>query len=458
MGNAEAVGEASDDSFEEDDDFENEIDGILKEVDQEETGRQTEMAFNTGGFVNPSYYDVEKAPKNPALDIRYFNDSEGKTFYMPFINGKPMKPMPNGAVQTSGPAPKTSTTGGGGGDAGGAAAGAGVAGVIADTRDLTSTTASTVKSGDTTTSSTATQQQQISDAKDAGASSGISGVYTGSNLADFGKNDMIYNPGGSGAAGELTIQDLHSGITTSDVKLATTIGSAIASAMGIPGIATLPARLAINKFGADKYNEWIGKLNQEITGKAGGLDTSTTEGRAGAASQIDQLTDKDSSKPAASAGAIGTGSIAAQASTDVSDALRGTGLSDDQIGTFAQRAADAIVSGIDMNTAVNNAKNAAVDALQATELGSYMSKEEIANTVFNRQPETQMTDTGFNMPYESPPTETTNVVPDDVDFWSWDTMDGSSTEEEETEDSRFFNSGPTSIVRNPFKKKETQRD
>ena len=55
MGNAEAVGEASDDSFEEDDDFENEIDGIMKEVDQNEIGRQTEMAFNTGGFVNASY-------------------------------------------------------------------------------------------------------------------------------------------------------------------------------------------------------------------------------------------------------------------------------------------------------------------------------------------------------------------------------------------------------------------
>jgi hypothetical protein len=452
MGNAEAVDEASDDTYEEDDDFENEIDDIMKEVDQEETGRQTEMAFNTGGFVNASYYDIEKAPKNPALDIRYFNDAQGKQFYMPFINGKPMKPMPNGAVQTSGPAPKTTTTGGGGGDAGGAAAGAGVAGVIADTRDLTSTTSSIVKSGDTaTTGSTATQQQQISDSKNAGASSGISGVYTGGNLADFGRNDMIYNPGGSGAAGELTIQDLHSGITTSDVKLATTIGSAIASAMGIPGIATLPARLAINKFGADKYNEWIGKLNQEIAGKAGGLDTSTTEGRAGAASQIDQLTDKDSSKPAASAGAIGTGSIASQASTAVSDALRGTGLSDDQIGNLAQRAADAIVSGIDQNTAINNAKNAAVDALQATELGSYMSKEEISNSVFNRQSETQT-----STPSPAPLTETTNVVPDDVDFWSWDTMDGSS-QEEETEDSRFFNSGPQGIVKNPFAKKFTQQ-
>jgi hypothetical protein len=411
MGNAEAVGEASDDTYKEDDDFENEIDGIMKEVDQNEIGRQTEMAFNIGGFVNASYYDIEKAPKNPALDIRFFKDNEGKDFYMPFINNKPMKPMPNGAIQQSSrptrritPSDTRGEAGGGaGGGGGGGAGGGGVTNNIS-----------------ATSGSIATQQQQISDSQNSGASSGVSGVYTGSNLADFGRNDMIYNPGGSGPAGEVTIQDLHSGITSSDVRLATTIGSAIASAMGIPGIATLPARLAINKFGADKYNEWIGRLNQEIVGEAGGIDTSTTEGRAGAASQIDQLTDNTSSKPAASAGAIGTGSIAAQASAAVSDALRDTGLSDEQIGTFAQRAADAVVSGIDQNVAINNAKNAAVDALQATELGSYMSKEEIANNVFNRQVETQADDidTGFTPKFRK--------FDDgdwfDIDFWSWDMM------------------------------------
>ena len=450
MGNAEAVGEASDDSFEEDDDFENEIDGIMKEVDQEETGRQTEMAFNTGGFVNASYYDIEKAPKNPALDIRFFKDSAGKDFYMPFINGKPMKPMPNGATQTGAPAPKTPTTGGGGGDAAGAGGGAGAGaggGIVGG---------GTSGAG-ADTSSTAIQQQQISDSQNAGASSGISGVYTGSNIADFGRNDMIYNPGGSGPAGEVTLQDLHSGITSSDVKLATTIASAIASAMGIPGIVTLPMRLAINKFGADKYNEWIGKVNQETFGRAGGFDTSTIEGRAGAASQIDQAIDPKDSRPAATSGAIGTGSIAAQASSAVADALKGTGLSDAEIGNLSQRAANAVVSGIDMNLAVNNAKNAAVDAIQekfSDQFGlANVTREDIVNTVFGNVRGNEEFD-----------------FTDDALFGNfWGTMDeggqASSTEDEEefTEDEEeLFDSGSwmgstaPKIDASLFKKLESQ--
>lgn len=473
MGNAEDVGEKANSTYEEDDDFESNIDEVMKDVDREETSRQTEMAFNTGGFVNQSYYDLTKAPKNPALDIRYFKDSAGKDFYMPFINGKPMKPMPNGATQTGGPAPNTDTTGGGGGNAGGAAAGAGATTIIGG--GITTGT-----SGASDTSGTATQQQQVSDAKNAGASSGISGVYTGSNLADFGKADMIYNPGGSGPSGEVTIQDLHSGINTSDVKLATSIASAIASAMGIPGIVTLPARLAINKFGADKYNEWMGKLNQEIVGRAGGVDTSTTEGIASAASQIDQLRDKNDSKPAASAGAIGTGSIAAQASSNVAAALKGTGLTDAEIGNLSQRAADAIISGIDQNTAVNNAKNAAVDAIQekfSDQFGlANITREDIVNTVFGTARGTEelagswmeTPDLSTNLPsavagemVTAPPTATPSVepsqpfefTPDDALFGDfWGTMD----EEEETNDNGFFDSGPTRFVENPFLKTFTQ--
>jgi hypothetical protein len=433
MGNAEAVGEASDDSFEEDDDFENEIDGIMKEVDQNEIGRQTEMAFNTGGFVNASYYDIEKAPKNPALDIRFFKDVAGKDFYMPFINGKPMKPMPNGAIQQSSRPTKRITPSDPRGEAGGGAGGV-TGGVSGGVTNNTSAT----------TGSTATQQQQISDSQNAGAGSGISGVYTGSNIADFGRNDMIYNPGGSGPAGEVVTEDLwNSSISNADVKLGTTVLSTLASAMGVPGIVTLPLRLAINKYGADAVNAYFGRLNQEMVGKAGGLDTSTTEGRAGAASQIDQLTDKGSSKPAATSGAIGTGSIAAQASAAVSDALRGTGLSDEQIGTFAQRAADAIISGADQNNAINNAKNAAVDAIQekfSDQFGlANVTREDIVNTVFNRQAETQtsVVDTGFSMPYEAPAFDSTgdfsmpyeapafdNFDSAGVDFWNWDNFGG----------------------------------
>lgn len=488
MGNAEEVGEEANSTYEEgeeDDDFESNIDDVMGEVDRESLGQQTEMAFNTGGFVNPSYYDLEKAPKNPALDIRYFKDSTGKDFYMPFINGKPMNPMPNGVTQTGGPAPKTGTTGGsggGGGDAGGAAAGAGAAGVIADTRDLTGTLKPNAP-GAVDTSGPATQQQQISDSKNAGASSGISGVYTGSNLADFGKSDMIYNPGGSGPSGEVVTEDLwNSSISSANIKLGTTVLSTLASAMGVPGIVTLPIRLAINKYGADAVNAYLGRLNQEMVGKAGGVDTSTTEGRAAAASQIDQLTDKGSSKPAASAGAIGTGSIASQASSAVADSLKGTGLTDDEIGNLAQRASSAIISGIDQNVAINNAKNAAVDAIQekfGDQFGlANITREDIVNTVFGNVRGTEelagswmeTPDLSANLPsavvgetavapppvVSTPPVEPSQPFDftDDALFGDfWGTMD----EEEETNDSGFFNSGPPGIVKNPFAKKFTQQ-
>ena len=381
MGNAEEVGKKADDTYEEgeeDDDFESNIDDVMGEVDRESLGQQTEQAFNTGGFVNQSYYDLTKAPKNPALDIRYFKDSAGKDFYMPFINGKPMKPMPNGATQTGGPA----TTGSGGaGKVGGGGAGGGFAG------------GSSVVGGGITggltnnTSGPATQQQQISDAKNAGTSSGISGVYTGDNLADFGRADMIYNPGGSGPSGEIMTEDLWtSSISNANVKLGTTVLSALASAMGVPGILTLPFRLAVNKFGADKVNAWLGEANRQTVARGAGIDPSTPEGTAAAASLVDRTVDTRSSKPAATPGAIGTGSIAAQASSAVSDALRGTGLSDAEIGNLSQRAADAVISGIDMNLAVNNAKTAAVDAIQekfSDQFGTAnVTREDVVNAVF----------------------------------------------------------------------------
>lgn len=398
MGNAEEAGEKADDAYEEgeeeDDNFESDIDEIMKEVDQEEVGRQTEQAFNTGGFVNPSYYDIAKAPKNPALDIRYFKDSAGKDFYMPFINGKPMKPMPNNATQSSGPPPKTSGggtgEGGGAGGGGGPGAGAGALvpsplGGILDTNKPSDTV--------TTTPKTVGETWGTQD---------VYGTYTGENLADFGRADMIYNPGGSGPSGEIMTEDLWtSSVSNANVKLGTTVLSALASAMGVPGILTMPFRLAVNKFGADKANAWLGEANRRTVARGAGIDPSTPEGTAAAASLVDRTADREPIKgevtvrgetrqyefnpqPAATPGAIGTGGIAANASSAVSDALRGTGLSDDQIGSFAQRAADSVVRGTDINAAVNSAKAAAVDAIHATEAGSYMSKEEIENAIFNK--------------------------------------------------------------------------
>lgn len=345
MGNAEDVGEKADDTYEDDSEFESEIDDIMKEVDREEMGRQTEMAFNTGGFVNPSYYDLAKAPKNPALDIRYFNDDQGKTFYMPFINGKPMKPMPNGAVQTGAPTGGKPASGDdtdkeAGGGAGGGVTGGGAGGgalVIGAGTNMGGT-----KTDDGTKAG-------------AGSSVSVSGTYTGSNIADFGRSDLIYNPGGSGKAGEIVTEDLFGGITRAQTQLGNAAVTALAAAAGVPGILTQGVRWAIKKYGQDAVNQFAGQLNQEMVGRAGGLDVTTTEGRAGAMSQIDQIRDRGDTTAAASAGALGTGGRAADVGKYVYEQLQDSGLSDAQKAEAAQNAVNAVIRGKSMEEAVREA-------------------------------------------------------------------------------------------------------
>jgi hypothetical protein len=362
MGNAEEAGAAADDTYEEDDNFESEIDDIMEEVDKEETGRQTEMAFNAGGFVNPSYYDLEKAPKNPALDIRYFNDSEGKTFYMPFINGKPMKPMPNGAVQVGMPTgkstipttPKDVTTS------------------SSDLKDLR-TSGTLLGGGASTIISTGTTKPADDTKAGAGTSVGVAGTYTGSNIADFGRSDLIYNPGGSGAGGEIVGDDLwNSSISKFQVNLGSAALTTLAGALGVPGILTMGFRAATNKYGVDAVNQFLARANQEMVAKAGGIDLKQTAnvldpisgrptsqtmpiGVAAAASQIDQLGQIPGSGGtfAATAGATGTGGRAADVGAYVAQSLAGTGLSDAQIATAAQEAANAVINGKSLMDAVS---------------------------------------------------------------------------------------------------------
>ena len=368
MGNAEEAGAAADDTYEEDDDFESEIDDIMKEVDQEETGRQTEMAFSAGGFVNPSYYDLEKAPKNPALDIRYFNDSEGKTFYMPFINGKPMKPMPNGAVQVGMPTgkstipttPKDVTTS------------------SSDLKDLR-TSGTLLGGGASTIISTGTTKAADDTKAGAGTSVGVAGTYTGSNIADFGRSDLIYNPGGSGAGGEIVGDDLwNSSISKLQVNLGSAALSTLAAAMGVPGILTMGFRAASNKFGVNAVNAFLADANQKMVAKAGGIDLNRTEpvagftidpisgkptfgtspiGVAAAASQIDQLGQIPGSGGtfAATAGATGTGGRAADVGMYVADILQERGVSPDKIAEAAQSAVNAVIGGKSMMDAVADA-------------------------------------------------------------------------------------------------------
>ena len=347
MGNAEEAGAAADDTYEEDDDFESEIDDIMKEVDQEETGRQTEMAFSAGGFVNPSYYDLEKAPKNPALDIRYFNDSEGKTFYMPFINGKPMKPMPNGAVQTGMPTgkstipttPKDVTTS------------------SSDLKDLR-TSGTLLGGGASTIISTGTTKPADDTKAGAGTSVGVAGTYTGSNIADFGRSDLIYNPGGSGAGGEIVGDDLwNSSISKFQVNLGSAALTTLAGALGVPGILTMGFRAATNKYGVDAVNQFLARANQEMVARAGGIDLTKPGGVAAAASQIDQLGQIPGSGGtfAATAGATGTGGRAADVGMYVAHILQERGVSPDKIAEAAQSAVNAVIGGKSMMDAVADA-------------------------------------------------------------------------------------------------------
>lgn len=341
-GNAEEAPKSGE-SFEEEDDgdysgFEEEIDSIMSETENEERGRQTERAFNTGGFVNPAYYDVAKAPKNPALDIRYFNDTQGKTFYIPFVNGKPMRPLPNGATPTGGP-----TLGSGG---------------------VGNITPANVPTPDKPTTSnivfdkTVTNTSSVQDASKL-TTPGREGTYTGENIQQFGNPNMAYNVGGTGAAGELTNDDLFKSFGNAEMKLGGAALTVLASAAGVPGIVANGVGWAIDKYGRNAVNEYIGKLNQETAAKAGGLDVNTPEGLAGAMSQIDQLPDRGDDSVAASAGSTGTGTSAAGASSDVASSLQGSTYSNEEIANASQRAARDVMTGVNPNDAATNAINTA---------------------------------------------------------------------------------------------------
>jgi len=375
MGNAEEVGEEANDTYENEDEFESEIDDIMDEIGREESNDQTEMAFNTGGFVNPSYYDLTKAPKNPALDIRYFNDAEGKTFYMPFINGKPMKPMPNGAVQTG--APTGGITGGDGkktipttpassSDLKDFGKGLTTTGIVTATGSITPNLDAQGKTGTTTADSTKAG---------AGSSVSVAGTYTGDKISDFGRSDLIYDVGGSGKANELVLEDLwQSNASKWQVNLGSAALSTLAAAMGVPGILTLGFRAAVNKYGLDAVNKYFARANQEAAAKAGGIDINAPGGVAAAASQIDQLRDRGDTTTAASAGATGTGGRAEDAGRAVAETIFNSLKYETADGSYDIRASsseeyDAILRGI------QDASQEAVNAvLRGANIGDAVSK------------------------------------------------------------------------------------
>jgi hypothetical protein len=91
MGNADTA-PAADEDF--DDGFDTEIDDIIGEVDGE-------LQMARGGFVSGE--DLSKAPKNTAVDVRYYKHPDGRVMFITFINNRPMTSIPEGFTQTEGP-------------------------------------------------------------------------------------------------------------------------------------------------------------------------------------------------------------------------------------------------------------------------------------------------------------------------------------------------------------------
>lgn len=97
MGNAEEVGASANEMFEDDDNFESELDSVMSEVEAEE-GATQEFAF--GGLAGE---DLSKAPKNPTVDTRYFKHADGRVMYIVFVNDKPPIKIPEGFEPIDGP-------------------------------------------------------------------------------------------------------------------------------------------------------------------------------------------------------------------------------------------------------------------------------------------------------------------------------------------------------------------
>jgi len=97
MGNADQVNNpdqtfAKEDGEYEDDDFEGNIDSIMAE----DGGEEVKMA--AGGYMTGT--DLSKAPKNSAIDVRYFKHADGRRIYITYINNRPMTVIPEGFTET----------------------------------------------------------------------------------------------------------------------------------------------------------------------------------------------------------------------------------------------------------------------------------------------------------------------------------------------------------------------
>jgi hypothetical protein len=101
MGNAEEVSNPDQSFMQDDEDFSSEIDDIMAEDEPAEMmAEEAPMpaGFARGGFASGT--DLTKASQNPAVDVRFFKNKEGKVMFITHINGVPLAAIPEGFEQT----------------------------------------------------------------------------------------------------------------------------------------------------------------------------------------------------------------------------------------------------------------------------------------------------------------------------------------------------------------------
>lgn len=314
MGNAEQVGEKAESTFEEgeeeeDEDtgqFESDIDELLAEEDSAEG--QTERMMAVGGLASSyaSGFDISRAPKNPVFDVRYLKHGDGRMMYITYINGKPMTPIPDGF------------------------------------REITREEA-------VSAATAADEAKKTKPAEGAGGSGegGGVGFEGGPSPSPIDINAV--------ARGDVSALAQGSTVSPTSVKAAGMVAGLVT---GLPlGFVAAKNANEIAAFLSNQSGISAGKTNIEAVGKAFGLDTSTTEGRAAASSIIDSMSAYQGG-PTATSGPEGTGGKAAAAGAEAAAQATASGA-----GAFAGRAsqdaANAVIAGASPAQAVNDAVVAA---------------------------------------------------------------------------------------------------
>jgi Arc/MetJ-type ribon-helix-helix transcriptional regulator len=310
MGNAEEVGAMSNSTFEDEDEdkedtgqFEIDIDDILAEDDGVEA--QTERMMAAGGLAFKGGYDISKAPKNPVFDVRYLKHKDGRVMYITYINGKPLTPIPEGFTETS----KEEAV------------------KMASAADEAKKAAEAAKTP----------------AQEAGAVSGQDGPGVDSG----GPSGPTVT--GTGPGGTITAADLATGstVTAGQVK---GFGVGASLVTGIPfGLATNPFAGKIAASLTNFSGEQAGKANVNAVADELGLDPNNPNDLSLIQAHIDSLGSQITPT------SVGSTGMAMAAGADAANAAASANLSPAAQAAASQSAVNAVLSGTDPGTAVNNA-------------------------------------------------------------------------------------------------------